>query len=907
MINVKRGHKLCEICKTSYKIKCNSKACKYTIEKYKTASKHMKLKTIEYLKETKQEFYLCRICQNIVKKNHFNSQEHINKFNTVVSIEIKKSFENSFISIKMQFSDNRYNYIYSDLYFKKHIKDIILKNVNENVFYKSYIVKKNMISFNTSDTLIHYSDKFNSNNIINDINRIEKIEKNDEYMKPYLIKSSTKDYDYNLDNMYEDLDKINQNKTGNSIKEIQNMGCDIKISECQLLRGSSFEKIPKIFYNSKVINVIKNKDEKCFIYCYIRKFLNPVKKHGERVSMKDKEICEKLENELNYNFDNVKINQLNKIEDLLQTSIYVYSCDSKMNNKIPIYKSDKEYEKFLDLLLYENHYMNIKQIDNFFNKTSHKKKHFCRTCCNTFYSDNKFKDHLMFCKTNKTQILMPSKFKYLQFRNIQNTIQHNFICFADIESYMVYKNEKISNHNHLMSGYYLHCLDEKYSKKVQLFDKLEDFRDNLINELDYIENINENVFNYPIDMSTFDQEKFDSIESCKYCNHKFQNKFNDRVITLKEKVDKYKLKRIIDDFDNNNINQETQDNLKEYYNNLNDKGEINIVYKQNNNTGRYYSQRFGLQNMFNEVRSSIIHPQCLDIDFVNCMITIIIHLADKNNLKIPNIKKYSNDRENILKEINNDRATAKKVIILILNGGFSIKYHEDKKLNKFLKNIEKEAKMLHEYFYKIDKRIDDENIYNYKGKNFCRIYQDIENELLMTMYDYFTFRNIKIQSIIFDGILLAPNQPIMINDIQNYLFKKTGINMKISIKPFKDYYPKFGIANVNMNEFKKNYKISTYVNKKVIHHNHMKKENNIIDYICQNCNLKIKNTKELIVLFHNSKGYDNAYMIDIFSKIENIQITCLAENNQSFKMLKFKLPNKKYSIKNYRFIIIFTR
>ena len=897
MVNIKKGHKLCKTCKSSYKTKCNSKQCKYTIEKYKTASKHMKLKTIEYLKETKQEFYLCRICQTIVKKDHFDSQEHITRFNTVVSIQVRKSFENSFISIKMQFTDNRYNYIYTDLYFKKHIKEIILKNVNDNVFYKSYIVKKNMISYNTSDTLIHYSDKFNSNNIISDINRIEKIEKNDEYMKPYLIKSSVDDYNYNLDQMYEDLDKINQNKTGNSIKEIHNMGCDIKISECELLKGANFEKIPKIFYTSRVINIIKNKDEKCFIYCYIRKFLNPVKKHGERVSLKDKEICEKLENELEYNFDNVEIKHLNEIEDLLKINIYVYSCDSKMNNKIPIYKSDKNYEKFIDLLLYENHYMNIKRIDLFFNPNNKNKTYFCRNCSNLFYSEDKFRDHLMFCKTNKTMILMPSKFKYLQFRNIQNTIQYPFICFADIESYMVYKNEKISNHNHLMSGYYLHCLDEKYSKKVQLFDKLENFRDNLINELDYIENINENVFVYPIDMTTFDQEKFDSIESCKYCNHKFQNKFNGRVITLKEKVDKYKLKRIIDDFDNNNINQETQDNLKEYYNNLNDKGEITITYKQNCNSGRYYGQRFGLQNMFNEVRSSIIHPQSIDIDFVNCMITIVIHLADKNNLKIPNIKKYANDRENILKEISDDRATAKKLIIAILNGGFSKEYHEDKKLNKFLKNIEEEAKMLHEYFYKTDKRIDDENIYNKKGKNFCRIYQDIENELLMTMYDYFTFRNIKIQSIIFDGILLAPNQPIMINDIQNYLFKKTGINMKISIKPFKDYYPKFGESNVDMKEFKKNYKVSTYINKKVIHHDHMLKENNIIDYICQNCNLKIKNTKELIVLFHNSKGYDNSYMIDIFSKIENIQITCLAENNQRFKMLKFKLPNKKYSIK----------
>ena len=80
----------------------------------------------------------------------------------------------------------------------------------------------------------------------------------------------------------------------------------------------------------------------------------------------------------------------------------------------------------------------------------------------------------------------------------------------------------------------------------------------------------------------------------------------------------------------------------------------------------------------------------------------------------------------------------------------------------------------------------------------------------------------------------------------------------------------------------------------MIHHNHSKKFNNIIDYICNNCNLKIKNTKELIVLFHNSKGYDNSYMIDIFSKIPNIQIDCLAQNQEKFKISSFKIPNKKY-------------
>ena len=112
MVNVKRGHKLCLKSKSSYKTKCTSPKCKYTIDNYKSASKYMKLKTIDYLKENKIEFYLCRICSQIVNKSHFDSEEHIKKFNSVCSIEIQKSFKNGFISIKCQFYDIRYNYIH---------------------------------------------------------------------------------------------------------------------------------------------------------------------------------------------------------------------------------------------------------------------------------------------------------------------------------------------------------------------------------------------------------------------------------------------------------------------------------------------------------------------------------------------------------------------------------------------------------------------------------------------------------------------------------------------------------------------------------------------------------------------------------------------------------------------------
>ena len=59
----------------------------------------------------------------------------------------------------------------------------------------------------------------------------------------------------------------------------------------------------------------------------------------------------------------------------------------------------------------------------------------------------------------------------------------------------------------------------------------------------------------------------------------------------------------------------------------------------------------------------------------------------------------------------------------------------------------------------------------------------------MNLYDYFQIKKIKMMTWIFDGILLLSGQPINIHNIQSYLFDKTNIHMKISIKPFKDGSP----------------------------------------------------------------------------------------------------------------------
>ena len=106
--------------------------------------------------------------------------------------------------------------------------------------------------------------------------------------------------------------------------------------------------------------------------------------------------------------------------------------------------------------------------------------------------------------------------------------------------------------------------------------------------------------------------------------------------------------------------------------------------------------------------------------------------------------------------------------------------------------------------------------------------------------------------------------------------------MKIVIKPFKDYFQKFGISNVNIKEYKERYINKIYINKLFIIYIISLKIILLIIYV-KIVALKLK-IKKLVILFHNSKGYDNQYMLDIFSKIKNVRIECIGENYHKFKI-----------------------
>ena len=291
-------------------------------------------------------------------------------------------------------------------------------------------------------------------------------------------------------------------------------------------------------------------------------------------------------------------------------------------------KSSKNYNKDLDLLLVDeiNHYILIKDINKFISNNSHVVKS-CRNCLNSFYSLDKYTFHIEYCKNRKPNKLLPSFKKYLQFENLKNCIKRNWIIHCDFEC-IIDPNTK--EHQFISGGHLLECKNEKYSKDIQTFYNLEEYTESLYNELKYIEEIEEDCLQNPIDYSSFDLEKFDNTLKCKYCDCEFNHSYNDRCIISNEIVDKEKLLYVLN---NNNLDQEVNNLAKNYYDSLDNFGRKRIAYKQKHNCkNRYYGIGSCLSYLKREIRNSVMPRNIKDIDMINSHPVILLNLCQKNEL-----------------------------------------------------------------------------------------------------------------------------------------------------------------------------------------------------------------------------------------------------------------------------------
>ena len=594
---------------------------------------------IPYLKFCKEcEKFDCLLCDEIVNKEHYFSKQHIDNFNKNITIKTRTSIKKKFIDIIIYFHIIDKDVFYKDLYFKDKVKSLILKHRKKDKEYKINLYKYNQ---SVKDDLTNFwIEKFNIDNM-NEIDNIDKLNlKNFKHLKSF-------DFDNNdlygrNRNIFNgtpfDQEEINIISEGNieydasQMRIIQNTRLLIKLSECNIFSSGDskeIDKIPNIFFQKRNLVIIKNlNDNKCLLWCFIRKHLNPIEKNVSRINKKDIEFSKELIDEFNIDFENISLDEIDEIENYLECNIHIFGCDKKFNNKKIIRKSKKDYSKVLDLLLINeiNHYILIKNINIFIGNNSHVIKS-CRNCLNSFYSEEKYNFHIEYCMNRKPKKLLPSFKKYMYFENLKNCIKKNWVIHSDFEC-IIDQNSK--EHKFISGGYLLECKNDQYSKNIQTFYNLEEYTKSLYNELKYIEEIEEKYLQNPIDYLNFDQNEFNNTLKCKYCDCEFDHSHNDRCIILNEIVDKEKLKYILD---NNDYNQEINNLARNYYDSLDDLGRKRIQYKQKYKCkNRYYGVGSCLSYLKKEIRNSIMPKNIKDIDMINCSSCYIIKFMSEKRM-----------------------------------------------------------------------------------------------------------------------------------------------------------------------------------------------------------------------------------------------------------------------------------
>ena len=149
----------------------------------------------------------------------------------------------------------------------------------------------------------------------------------------------------------------------------------INISTYRPLSGSSYVKLPvELRSTRKELINIKNKDQKCFLWCHVR-HINPLKEHPERITKEDKKLVK------DFYYDKVDFpvqeDDFGKIEKKNNIYINVFCYGDGL--VFPKYISDEKFENSMDLLFVtdgdKSHYVYIKDFDRFmFHKTKSKNK-----------------------------------------------------------------------------------------------------------------------------------------------------------------------------------------------------------------------------------------------------------------------------------------------------------------------------------------------------------------------------------------------------------------------------------------------------------------------------------------------------------------------------------------------------
>ena len=186
-----------------------------------------------------------------------------------------------------------------------------------------------------NNDLKYWVEKYILQNI-NDIDNIDKSKmKNNKNDLDLINIGNSEIPNHNTEDNLEELNILSMHEDyDSSIMTIQNSRLIVKIFDCDIFSGGNeIDKIPELFFKKRNLLIMKNDDNKCFLCCYTRNFKNVITNNLSRISKKDLLIVEDIKDECNMDFENVSLDELDKIENLLEVNIHIFGCNKNFNSK----------------------------------------------------------------------------------------------------------------------------------------------------------------------------------------------------------------------------------------------------------------------------------------------------------------------------------------------------------------------------------------------------------------------------------------------------------------------------------------------------------------------------------------------------------------------------------------------
>ena len=320
------------------------------------------------------------------------------------------------------------------------------------------------------------------------------------------------------------------------------------------LRGNTWIPLPKELADKKAIINMKNKDNKCFMWC-VQRALNPKNNHPERV---DEDLISKQDTlnmkGIEYPVSLKDIDRFEKQNPNISTTVFGYNEKDKVH---PLSVSEHvcNREHNIILLLIERdgvkHYCLVKIPSRLLSKqiSAHKKgTHICFRCLNPFWSHKSLEKHWEYCRNHEAvKINMPEKGTMLRFKHHERSEKVPFIIYADTEALIKSiqncepnpessYTKKYQKHEPISFSYYIKSFDDNvYEPKLRKYTG----KDAMEKSEEWIEEDVKEIANIPDVEMIFgpdELDQFNSATKCWICKGEFDDTVDEKGHRKNEKV-----------------------------------------------------------------------------------------------------------------------------------------------------------------------------------------------------------------------------------------------------------------------------------------------------------------------------------------------------------------------------------